>query len=177
MQAPSGDASAPRRHAGSMEQGGRVACGAFQDEVITQWTSRQGWAISRIASTSPTAVGFKHMFDGGPVDPVRFGCAARLRGRCRDAGQGRSVPRLRGRCLRASEIHRLHRRSRAAPDRWRRAADADEGLIELASGAFVQSFIEARRKLRLWARDSASSCNCAIRSEIRSAEHSGFALV
>jgi catalase len=34
------------------------------------------------------------------------------------------------------------------------AADADEGLIELAPDASVQSFIETCRKLRLWARES-----------------------
>ncbi|TIV52465.1 MAG: catalase HPII, partial [Mesorhizobium sp.] len=35
------------------------------------------------------------------------------------------------------------------------AADADEGLIELTGGESARSFVEACRKLRLWARESA----------------------
>ncbi|TIW79348.1 MAG: catalase, partial [Mesorhizobium sp.] len=35
------------------------------------------------------------------------------------------------------------------------AADADEGLIELKGGGSARSFVEACRKLRLWARESA----------------------
>ncbi|TIP50757.1 MAG: catalase, partial [Mesorhizobium sp.] len=35
------------------------------------------------------------------------------------------------------------------------AADADEGLIELTGGDSARSFVEACRKLRLWARESA----------------------
>ncbi|TGV76472.1 hypothetical protein EN792_052265, partial [Mesorhizobium sp. M00.F.Ca.ET.149.01.1.1] len=35
------------------------------------------------------------------------------------------------------------------------AADADEGLIELTGGGSARSFVEACRKLRLWAREDA----------------------